>query len=153
MLTIEEARKIQAKREKACILKLIIYLGGLITSFLLVYFFTDYFQNYYTIYAFFAILLVFLLFKSKIYLFFQKKEVDCTIDYCNIKIESSKKYASNQPGVRYAATDIPMLEIIATDNSGKIIHKSIPYSNVWGEFQRGDKITLLRFINQPIKKQ
>ena len=81
MLTIEEARKIQAKREKACILKLIIYLGGLITSFLLVYFFTDYFQNYYTIYAFFAILLVFLLYKSKIYLFYQKKYVDCTFDY------------------------------------------------------------------------
>ena len=151
MLTIGEARKMQANRQMACVIKFVLSSIAFMTAFLSVYFFTDYFQRYPILYYFVVLLLGVVVFKSKIYLFFQKKEQDCTIDYCNIRIESSKKYLSNQPGVRYAANDIPILDFIATSNNGKIIHKNIMYSYTWGEFRPGDSITLLRFISQPIK--
>ncbi len=73
MLTLEEARTIQAKRQKTAIIKFSVYLGLISIVFVCITLLTDYLVSYPVLYVLFAGAIVIAAIRSKIHKFLQKR--------------------------------------------------------------------------------
>lgn len=151
MLTLDEARKLQAKYQRNAVLKFTVSLTAILTAMLLIFKFTDYLAKYSVLYAVFAVLFLLAVKYSKIYVLLQHKEFVGTVEYSNINLEPVKKYASHQPGVSYTTDEVPVLDLIAVNDKGRKLRKTVAYNWAWGEYKAGCKVTILRFIDQPFK--
>ena len=151
MLTLEQAKEIQRKRSKACLLKFGGYVLLAVALWGVLFFFTDYLAEYGALYAVFPLLLLVGAKMSKLLAFLQKKEFTGKVVDSNIKMTTARRYGtSNQPGTTYAASEIPVLEITVENGLGKRVYKETPYQWAWGEYKPGQEVALLRFIDQPI---
>lgn len=148
MLTLEEARKTQEKIQKKTVIKFFVYMSLIIAAFTIIFAFTDYFEKYSVLYALFIVLFFLACKYSNIHYLFRPKEFTGVIKYCNITIEQAKKYATHQPGAKYASSEIHMLDIII-ENDKKTLRRTIEYDWHWGEFREGQTVTILRFIERP----
>lgn len=99
MLTLDEARKIQAKREKSAIIRFAAWLVVIIAVTITVYLLFDYFQKYIVLYLVPAVCVFLNIRKSKIYFFLFPKEYSGNIKYCKLYIRIEKAVLSHQPGV------------------------------------------------------
>lgn len=150
MLTLNEARRLQAEREKKAVIRFSVLIAVIVAAFISVFVFTDYFQKYPALlYAVAAVSFAVSCMNSKIYRFFSPKEFTGTVVYINTSVELAKAYASHQPGVKYRTNEIRMLEMIV-DNGKKTVRKNTEYDLKWGEFREGQTVALLRFIDRPI---
>lgn len=150
MLTLDEARKIQSKREKNSIAKFLLFSIIILTAMFLLIGFTDYLTQYKALYAVFIVLFLVTVKYSKIYVLLQHKEFVGTVEYSNINMEPVKRYASHQPGVNYTSDDVPVLDLMVVNNKGQKLRKTTEYNWMWGEYKAGCKVTVLRFIDQPL---
>jgi hypothetical protein len=149
MLSLQEAREIQAKEQKHSLTRFSAYFLMIAVAGCLIYKF--FFSDYSALIAF-GVVLLFLVAKStRIHLFFRRKEFVGAVVYSNIVVEPVKKYASHQAGATYASYDVAMLELIAADENGKSLRINVGYNGAWGEYKIGDKVALLRFVDQPIR--
>ncbi len=148
MMTLDEARQKQAKLQKQTITKFSICMTLIIATFVVLFVFTDYFEKYSILYALYLIFFYLACKSSKIYYLFGPKEFTGIIQYCNITLVQAKKYATNQPGAKYASNEIFMLDIII-ENGKKTLRRTIEYDWHWGEFREGQTVVILRFIERP----
>ena len=152
MLTLEQAKEIQRKRSKDCLLKFDGYVLLAVALWGVLFFFTDYLAKYGALYAVFPLLLLVGAKMSKLLAFLQKKEFIGKIVDGDIKMVTARRYgATNQPGTTHAASDMPILEITVENDVGKRVYKTTPYQWAWGEFKPGMQVCLLRFIDQPVR--
>ncbi len=152
MLTLEQAKEIQRKRSKDCLLKFGGYVLLAVALWGVLFFFTDYLAKYGALYAVFPLLLLVGAKMSKLLEFLQKNEFIGKIVDGDIKMVTARRYgATNQPGATYAASDMPILEITVENDVGKRVYKTTPYQWAWGEFKPGMQVCLLRFIDQPVR--
>lgn len=151
MLSLDEARKLQAKYQKSAVLKFSVFTVIILAALFLTLNFTDYLTQYASLYAVFAVLLLLAVKFSKIYVLFQHKEFVGTVQYSNLKMEPVKKYNSHQAGTTYQTNDVPMLDLIVLDDKGKKLRKTVEYQWGWAcQFPAGSRVAILRFIDQPI---
>ena len=112
MLTLEQAKEIQRKRSKACLLKFGGYVLLAVALWGVLFFFTDYLAKHGALYVVFPLLLLVGAKMSKLLAFLQKNEFIGKIVDGDIKMVTARRYgATNQPGTTYAASDMPILEI------------------------------------------
>lgn len=78
---------------------------------------------------------------------FRKAEVTGKVVYSNVRVETVRKYASNT----YGQTDSAVLDIVIEDDKGRLITRQGSYSCKWGEFKKGETVTLLRFWDMPFR--
>ena len=154
MLTLEKAREIQGKRCKASLLMF----GGFVllsaVSWGVLFFFTDYLNQYRSLYVAFPVLWLIGAKVSRVHILLCRKEFTGKVVDSNIKMTTARRYGtSNQPGTTYAASEIPVLEITVENDVGKRVCKETPYQWAWGEYKPGQEVALLRFIDQPILLQ
>ncbi len=134
-----------------CLWKFCGFLLLAVAIWCVLFFFTEYLAKYAALYAIFPILLVVGAKTSNIFAFLKKKEFAGKVVESNVKMVTARRYgASNQPGTTYAASDVPVLEIIVENDMGKRVCKTTPYQWAWGEFNSGMRVCLLRFIDQPV---
>ncbi len=149
MLSLQEARDLQAKVQKQILTRFTTYFLMISVAVFLLYRFVI--SEYSAVIAF-GIVMLFLSVKStKIHLFLRRKEFVGTVAYSNIVVEPVKRYASHQAGATYASYDVAMLELIVADEGGKSLHVNVGYNGAWGEYKIGDKVAVLRFVDQPIR--
>ena len=151
MVTLKQARELQKKRSKACLLKFSVFVLITAAIWCVLFFFTDYLTKYAALYILFPALLSIGVKTSRLFIFLQKREIFGKVVDSNIKMTTARRYgASNQPGTTYAASEIPFLEITVETPAGKRVRKETPYRWAWGEYMPGQEVALLRFIDQPI---
>ena len=152
MITLEQAKKLQKKRSKACFLKFGVFVLLSAVIWCVLFFCTSYLTEYAALYILFPALLFVGAKSSRLFVLLQKKEFCGKIVNSNIKMTTARRYgASNQPGTTYAAGEIPVLEITVENDNGKRFYKETPYQWAWGEYKPGMQVCILRFIDQPVK--
>ncbi len=151
LLTLEEAREVQKGKQKRAALRLSGFLVLDVALFFAFYLTSDYLTRYPGLYAVFVLVLFWGIHKSKILRFFQRKEVEGVVRYANVFVTLNKKYLSHQPGLKVQANEIRKLEIVIETEKGARIGRTVRYIKTWGDYLPGERVTLLRFIDQPIR--
>lgn len=148
MLTLKEARKIQKERESKALILFVLFLGltGLITFLLTT--FTNVFSIHTAFYLIPIILVCFSIKKTKIYLFLRQKEFTGKVVRLDVypvkvgKIKGEHTYESGQGET---------LEVsLIVDNGEKSRMIELYAGELTAKIAEGTKLSLLRFIDQPI---
>ena len=122
MLTIEEARRIQAKRQKTALTKFFVFLAVVLTvnmvgDILLVRFDAD--SRIIPLLAFLsAMLLMALFFRLGMQNFFKKKEVTGIVLSTQADALPTHSSKSHLAGQRYKTVDQPVLQIVLREETG-----------------------------------
>ena len=154
MLKLEEAREIQASRQKKALLKFGIALGMIlvvnwIADALFLHFKLD--NRLIPLLGFLSLLLGYLFVKTEMPSFFQKKEYNGIVIRTEADAEPTKTSASHLPGERYKTVDCPVLTIVVEEaGTGKTRIKKCNLHRYLSEIRDGDEIAVLRFIDQPV---
>ncbi len=147
MLTIKEARKIQKERESKAILT---FVFSLVFVALATYILLEYTNAFEISTAFYLIpigIFGFSIKKTRIYLFFTKKEFTGKVVYNNVYVVKSQRVKGERSYMQYEGLE---MEIIVQDDS-KSKRITIPASfPVAAHISDGVTVSLLRFIDQPI---
>lgn len=148
MSKLDELRALQSSQQKKSILLFVLWNAILFTVTAGTFFFTNYFNEYP---SFKLLPLAFFLLGiplTKIYLFFRPKEFCATVVWINVVVELRKKYLSGQAGVSLSAKQVKMMELIVENERGKTIWFSIPYRRDYEKLRVGDRVVILRFVNE-----
>ncbi len=154
MLKLEEAREIQASRQKKALLRFGFTLGMIlvvngIADALFLYFMLD--NRLIPLLGFLSLLLGYLFVKTGMPSFFQKKEYNGIVIRTEADAEPTKTSASHLPGERYRTVDCPVLTIVVEEaGTGKTRIKKCNLHRYLSEMRDGDEIAVLRFIDQPV---
>lgn len=161
MLTLEEARSIQVKRQKSAVTKFLIHLvivlilNG-IADVLFARFQAD--SRFIPLLAFLSVLYLGWMFvRCKMHYFFRKKEYTGTVIATRADALPTHTSAANIPGERYRTVDQHSMQItILTDSEGKSqtpkthLHECVLTEEL-KTLRDGEQVVVLRFIDQPIR--
>lgn len=147
LLPLADARKQQEalQRKAVCGFCLSLLAVSAVTVFLV--YCTDYFSRFPSLYALPLLVAAFCFYKTRMHLFFAKKEVTG-------KVQNIEAYEvatrMRQSGERQRSIIGVEMRIVVELESGKNVVKTFPGGKAFEELKPGDRIALLRFLDFPI---
>lgn len=150
MLTLTEARLLQKKRERACLLRFLSIIVVIIVVTALIGVFTGCFKERPVLYIFPLLAVAVTVKYSGVTRFAELKEFTGIIQSRNIYTVHVKTYASHQAGVAYKSNERTMMEIVAKSDTGKAVIKNFEYSEYYADLKEGDTVCFLRFVDGPV---
>lgn len=148
MISIEEARMLQNKTQKKCIIIFVLSLL-LLSGVCFGLFFVGKREFYVGLYVSLFVL-IYVCYKIKITDFFRKKEYEGEVTYFNVRRERVKETNTHQAGSKYLTYDVMFADVIIKDKNGKCRHKTFRFNKEYDNVKAGDRATVLRFVDKPI---
>lgn len=151
MLNLEEARKIQKERQRKALLAFAGWAALIAACTVLTALFTDYFSRIAGLWVLPLLLLALAGRLTRVYRLLAPKEFSGTITDCHVYVEHTKTNASHLPGSTYDAVDVTKMDITVKNAAGNEKSKTFVCNSKNVSLKTGDAVTLLRFIDQPIR--
>ena len=147
MLTLKEARKIQKERESKAILTFIVSIAFVLLATYILLEYTNAFEISTVFYLIPIGIFAFSVKKTRIYLFLTSKEFSGTVVYNNVYVVKSQRVKGERSYMQHEGLEMEII-VENKDRSKRItIPASLPVAS---KISDGTKLSLLRFIDQPI---
>ncbi len=148
MMTLEEARRLQRKSQRRSVLWFFGTLLGIAAICVAVCM-----TNARAMYVAVPLSLGAMMhvnFRTQFTEIFRKKEYSGTVTYFHVRTEMVKKNFAAGAGQTYNTYTVYRADMAIEDSEGKTRYKTFAYTKEYDDVWKGDKATVLRFVDKPI---